>query len=61
MTVILEDGTEEPIHDHLRETHGKGTMGLSEEFLGNVHQMLHQRRAPDIEHTHGALGDEPEL
>jgi hypothetical protein len=60
MTVILEDGTEEPIHDHLRDAHSKGTMGLSEEFLGNVHQMLHQRHAPDLEHAHGDLGGDIE-
>jgi hypothetical protein len=58
MTVILEDGTEEPIHDHVRETHGKGTQGLSEEFLGNMHLVLHQRHAPDLEHIHSGDGDE---
>ena len=61
MTVILEDGSEEPIHDHMRDSHNKGILGLSEEFLGNVHQMLHQRHAPDLEHIHTGLGDDAEL
>jgi hypothetical protein len=57
MTVTLEDGTEEPLHDHLREAHSKGTMGLSEEFLHNVHRTLHQRHAPDLEHVHTEPGE----
>jgi len=61
MTVILEDGTEEPIHDHMRNSHSKGTTGLSEEFLGNVHQLLHQRDAPDLEHIHADQGEDIEV
>ena len=61
MTVILEDGTEEPIHEHMRDSHSKGTTGLSDEFLGNVHEMLHQRQAPDLEHMHVSQGEDAEL
>lgn len=57
MTVTLEDGTELPIHDHMRDSHRKGTQGLSEEFLASVHRVLHQRHAPDLEHTHADSGD----
>ena len=61
MTVILEDGTELPIDEHMRDAHSKGTQGLSEEFLGTVHRVLHQRHAPDLEHTHaGSASDQDE-
>jgi hypothetical protein len=57
MTVMLEDGTEEPIHDHIRDAHHKGTTGLTEEYLDNMHLILHQRHAPDLEHVHTEDGD----
>jgi len=51
--VILEDGSESPLSDHLREVHRKGTRGLSEEFLASLHRTLHQRkREPELEHEH---------
>jgi hypothetical protein len=61
MTVMLDDGTEEPIHSHMREVHGKGTQGLTEEFLGNMHEMLHQRHAPDLEHIHAEPDEDTTL
>ena len=51
--VILEDGSESPLSDHLREVHRKGTRGLSEEFLASLHKTLHQgKREPQPEHEH---------
>jgi hypothetical protein len=51
--VILDDGSESPLSDHLREVHQKGTRGLSEEFLASLHRTLHQpKREPQPEHEH---------
>jgi hypothetical protein len=51
--VILEDGSESPLSDHLREVHRKGTRGLTEEYLASLHRDLHQRkREPHPEHEH---------
>jgi hypothetical protein len=51
--VILEDGTESPLLDHMRDIHQKGTRGFTEEYLANLHRILHQRkRELALEHTH---------
>jgi hypothetical protein len=47
--VITEDGSESPLSDHLREVHRKGTRGLNDEYLANLHRTLHQRKH---EHEH---------
>lgn len=62
--VTMADGTEQPLTDHLRDAHQKGTRGLTEEFLGRMHETLHQpdRETPP-EHDHLGLdgpGDEDE-
>jgi hypothetical protein len=58
--VTMEDGTERPLLDHLREGHQKGTHGFTEEYLANLHRILHQRdHEPGPEHTHPDTG-EPE-
>ena len=59
--VILEDGTEHPLLDHLRDLHQKGTRGFSEEYLANLHRTLHQhKREPAPEHTHPDAEETPE-
>lgn len=51
--VIMDDGTEHPLLDHLRDLHQKGTRGFTEEYLVNLHRILHQRdRDPEPEHSH---------
>jgi hypothetical protein len=51
--VIMEDGSESPLGDHLREEHRKGTRGLTDEYLSNLHRTLHHRkREPQPEHQH---------
>jgi hypothetical protein len=51
--VILEDGTQSPLLDHMRDVHQKGTRGFTEEYLASLHRTLHQRgREPASEHTH---------
>lgn len=50
--VILADGTEEPLLDHLRDAHRKGTNGLTEEYLGGMHRALHSRPDAEFEHAH---------
>jgi hypothetical protein len=53
----MDDGTEMPLMDHLREAHHKGTRGLKDDFLRTLHQTLHQRSGEaELEHQH--LGDE---
>lgn len=56
--VVLDDGTEEPLHDHLRDVHGKGTMGLTDEYLGGMHHALHSRLGDGAEHSHPEPPDE---
>jgi hypothetical protein len=57
--VIMEDGSEGQLSDHLREVHRKGTRGLTDEYLSGLHQTLHQRkREPEHEHGHPD-NDEP--
>jgi hypothetical protein len=51
--VTMEDGTEQALLDHLRDGHQKGTRGFTEEYLANLHRILHQRkREPEPEHEH---------
>jgi hypothetical protein len=60
--VTIDDGTELPLLDHLRDAHHKGTRGLTEEYLSNLHRTLHQRTRDDMEHIHrdeDAEGDAP--
>src|SRR5262249_18534972 len=55
--VILEDGSESPLSDHWREVHRKGTRGLTDEYLANLHQTLHEpKRDPHPEHDHPGEG-----
>jgi hypothetical protein len=56
--VTNADGTEADLIDHLSRVHQKGTKGYTEEYLANLHKMLHQRkRDPLLEHTHP--GEDP--
>lgn len=51
--VTMEDGTESPLVDHMREAHQKGTRGFTEEYLATMHRTLHQRkREPEEELAH---------
>lgn len=53
--VTMEDGTESPLVDHMRDAHQKGTNGYTEEYLGDLHRNLHQRKrepGEELEHTH---------
>lgn len=57
--VIMDDGSESPLSDHLREVHRKGTRGLNDEYLANLHRTLHQpKRESQPEHEHP--DDDPE-
>jgi len=61
--VILEDGSESPLSDHLREVHQKGTRGLNDEYLASLHRTLHQRKRElesEPEHEHEHPGDDTE-
>jgi hypothetical protein len=56
--VTMEDGTEHPLLDHLRDWHQKGTRGYTEEYLARLHRTLHQRdHSPEPEHTHPDQGE----
>lgn len=57
--VIMEDGTESSLADHLRDGHQKGTRGFTEEYLASLHRTLHQRYGPEAEHRH-PRGEAPE-
>lgn len=48
----MEDGTEQELLGHLREAHHKGTRGLTEKYLSNLHRGLHQRTPEDAEPVH---------
>ena len=53
--VTMEDGSESPLVDHIRDAHQKGTRGYTEEYLDTMHRALHQRkREPEeeLEHKH---------
>jgi hypothetical protein len=53
--VTNSDGTEADLIEHLNLVHLKGTKGFTDEYLANLHKMLHQRkRDPLPEHTHPA-------
>jgi hypothetical protein len=57
----MEDGSELPLLDHLHEAHHKGTRGLTEEYLHNLHWTLHQRDREDAEPAHSHPdGEEPD-
>jgi hypothetical protein len=60
--VTMEDGTESPLVDHMRDAHQKGTSGFTEDYLDGLHRNLHQRkREPEeeLEHRHpGAAGED---
>lgn len=56
--VIMADGSELSLLDHLREAHHKGTRGLTEEYLSNLHRALHQRTREDAEPVHSHPEDE---
>jgi hypothetical protein len=62
--VTMEDGTESPLVDHMRDAHQKGTRGYTEEYLANLHHLLHQRkREPEeeLEHRHPEASDRDEV
>jgi hypothetical protein len=53
--VTMEDGTESPLVDHMRDAHQKGTRGFTDQYLADLHRTLHQRkREPEeeLEHRH---------
>lgn len=61
--VTMDDGTESPLADHMRDVHQKGTHGYTDQYLADLHRTLHQRkREPEeeLEHKHpeAAGGDE---
>jgi hypothetical protein len=54
--VTNEDGTAADLADHLTLDHKKGTRGFTDEYLANLHKMLHtRRRDPLPEHGHPEL------
>ena len=58
--VTNTDGTEDDLTDHLSQVHQKGTKGFTDEYLKNLHRMLHQRRhEPLPEHTHPDVNEVP--
>lgn len=56
--VTMDDGTERELVGHLRDEHHKGTRGLTEAYLSNLHHALHQRTREDAERVHSHPGDE---
>lgn len=53
--ITMEDGTQRELSEHLNGEHKKGTRGLTEEYLRNLHATLHQRSRPaEVEHHHPA-------
>lgn len=58
--VILDDGSESSLSDHLRDEHRKGTRGLTDEYLADLHRSLHRaKREQRPEHAHpGDDGDD---
>jgi hypothetical protein len=53
--VTMEDGTESPLVEHMRDAHQKGTRGYTDQYLADLHRTLHQRkREPEeeLEHKH---------
>ena len=60
--VTMADGTQQELLDHLHEAHQKGTEGLTEEFLTDLHKTLHQPDrdlAPEHEHIRDEEPAEP--
>jgi len=59
--ITMEDGTEQPLPDHLRDGHHKGIRGFTEEYLATMHRTLHQRgHDPEPEHTHPGAAEDDE-
>lgn len=57
--VIMDDGSEGPLNEHLRAEHKKGTRGLTEDYLRTLHSSLHHRtRDPLPEHGHPGDDDD---
>ena len=57
--VFMDDGSESPLIDHLRDEHKKGTRGYTDEYLESMHTGLHRRaRDPLPEHQHLGDGDD---
>ena len=56
--IQMDDGSQLPLLDHLRDEHQKGTRGFTEEYLLNLHRRLHQRDREDTELAHIHPGDE---
>jgi hypothetical protein len=61
--VTMEDGTESPLADHMRDAHQKGTRGYTDEYLASLHSLLHQRKRepeaePEHRHPEVAVADE---
>lgn len=57
--VTMQDGTQRELAEHLHDEHQKGTRGFTEEYLRNLHRILHQRdHSPEAEHTHPGTEDE---
>ena len=57
----MDDGTESPLVDHMRDAHQKGTHGYTDQYLADLHRTLHQRkREPEeeLEHQHPDAADE---
>jgi hypothetical protein len=51
--VTMEDGTAADLRDHLTQDHGKGTRGLTAQYLANLHEALHDRKRDLLPgHTH---------
>jgi hypothetical protein len=58
--VTMDDGTESPLVDHMRDAHQKGTRGYTDQYLADLHRNLHQRkREPEeeLEHQHPEATD----
>ena len=54
--VTNEDGTSADLAEHLGSDHGKGTRGLTDEFLATLHGRLHEpRRDPQPAHEHPVI------
>jgi hypothetical protein len=54
--VTNDDGTAGDLAGHLSSEHRKGTNGYTDEYLANLHTMLHQRRRDEpLAHSHPEL------
>ena len=57
--VIMDDGSESSLTDHLRDDHRKGTRGYTDEYLADMHRSLHERKLEDDEPEHTHPGPDP--